>query len=260
MELTSVTRREAGITIVDHVNWTVRSGEHWVVLGPNGSGKTTLLRIAALLLHPTRGEVTVLGETLGRTDVRTMRSRIGYASAALADSLRPTVTAEDVVVTSLYGALEPWWHDYRDDQRKSARDLLDRVGCGHRTDHRFGTLSSGERQRVLVARILMADPELLLLDEPTAALDLAGREQLVVVLEALAADPSTPPMVLVTHHVEEIPPGFTHGLLMENGRVTATGPLIDVLTDRALSDCYGLDLSLTCEAGRWTVRVDGTGS
>ena len=257
LELTSVTRREAGITIVDHINWTVRSGEHWVVLGPNGSGKTTLLRMAALLLHPTRGEVTVLGETLGRTDVRTMRSRIGYASAALADSLRPTVTAEDVVVTSLYGALEPWWHDYRDDQRKSARDLLDRVGCGHRTDHRFGTLSSGERQRVLVARILMADPELLLLDEPTAALDLAGREQLVVVLGALAADPSTPPMVLVTHHVEEIPAGFTHGLLMADGCVVASGRLETVLTETNLARCFGVEVSLAQTQGRWSARVDG---
>ena len=243
LELTSVTRREAGITIVDQVDWTVRSGEHWVVLGPNGSGKTTLLRMAALLLHPTRGEVTVLGETLGRTDVRTMRSRIGYASAALADSLRPTVTAEDVVVTSLYGALEPWWHDYRDDQRKSARDLLDRVGCGHRTDHQFGTLSS--------------DPELLLLDEPTAALDLAGREQLVVVLEALAADPSTPPMVLVTHHVEEIPAGFTHVLLMADGCVVASGGLEAVLTETNLARCFGVEVSLAQTQGRWSASVDG---
>ena len=252
-----MTRRESGITIVDRVDWTVDSGENWVVLGPNGSGKTTLLRIAALLLHPTKGEVTVLGETLGSVDVRSMRSRIGYASAALANSLRPSVTAEDVVVTSLHGALEPWWHNYRDDQRKSARDLLDRVGCGHRADHRFGTLSSGERQRVLLARLLMVNPELLLLDEPTAALDLAGREQLIMVLEALAADPSTPPMDLVTHHVEEIPAGFTHGLLIANGGVGVSGRLEAVLTETNLAQCFGVEVSLTHTQGRWSARVDG---
>lgn len=257
LDLTSVTRRESGITIIDQVDWTVGSGEHWVILGPNGSGKTTLLRIAALLLHPTRGDVTVLGETLGRTDVRSMRSRIGYVSAALANSLRPSITAEDVVVTSLYGALEPWWHDYRDDQRKSARYLLDRVGCGHRADHQFGTLSSGERQRVLIARVLMVDPELLLLDEPTAALDLAGREQLVSLLGTLTTDPSTPPMVLTTHHVEEIPAGFTHGLLMADGGVVASGLLEAVLTESNLTRCFGVKVSLTKMEGRWSARVNG---
>lgn len=257
LELTTVTRRKSGITIVDRVDWTVDSGENWVVLGPNGSGKTTLLRIAALLLHPTKGAVTVLGETLGSVDIRSMRSRIGYASAALADSLRPSITAEDVVVTSLHGALEPWWHNYQDDQRKAARNLLDRVGCGHRADHRFGTLSSGERQRVLLARLLMTNPELLLLDEPTAALDLAGREQLIVVLETLAADPSTPPMVLVTHHVEEIPAGFTHGLLMANGSVVVSGRLEAVLTEANLAQCFGVEVRLTQTHGRWSARVAG---
>lgn len=257
LKLTSVTRRESGITIVDQVDWEVKSGEHWVVLGPNGSGKTTLLRIAALRLHPTQGAVTVLGEVLGRTDVRVMRSRIGYTSSALANSLRPTVTAEDVVVTSLNGALEPWWHDYSDDQRKSARDLLERIGCGNRTDHQFGTLSSGERQRVLVARLLMSNPELLLLDEPTAALDLAGREQLVVALGTLAADPSTPPIVMVTHHVEEIPTGFTHGLLIANGCVVSSGRLEAVLTESSLAQCFGVEVRLSQTQGRWSARVDG---
>ena len=157
----NITKRFENVLALERVSLEVQKGEFFFLLGPSGCGKTTLLRIAALLLHPTRGEVNVLGETLGQTDVRAMRSRIGYTSASLANSLRPAITAEDVVVTSLHGALEPWWHDYRDDQRRSAQDLLDRVGCGHRTNHQFGTLSSGERQRVLVARMLMANPELL---------------------------------------------------------------------------------------------------
>ncbi len=260
LELTGVSRQTDGTSLLANVDWLVRRGEHWVVLGPNGSGKSTLLRIAALQLHPTTGTVRVLGQTLGRTDVRPLRQRIGYASAALADAFRPDLPAADVVMTARHGALEPWWHEYTDEDRERAHDLLKRIGCGHRADHRFGTLSSGERQRVLLARTLMVDPGLLLLDEPTAGLDLGGREELVATLANLATDPTVPSMVQVTHHVEEIPPGFTHCLLMDNGRVTATGPLADVLTDRALSDCYGLYLSLTCEAGRWTVQVDGTDS
>lgn len=257
IELVDVSRRTEGTQLLERINWQVRAGEHWVVLGPNGSGKSTLLRIAALQLHPTTGTVSVLGRTLGRTDVRLLRRQIGYASANLADAFRPNLAAADVVMTALHGALEPWWHDYDDEDRDRACDLLKKIDCGHRAEHRFGTLSSGERQRVLLARTLMVDPELLLLDEPTAGLDLGGREELVSALADLATDPATPPMVQVTHHVEEIPPGFTHGLLMESGRIVSGGPLTDVLTARALSDCYGLDLSLACEEGRWTVRVKG---
>ena len=259
LELADVSRRTGGTQLLDSIDWQVRAGEHWVVLGPNGSGKSTLLRIAALQLHPTTGTVSVLGRTLGQTDVRSLRRQIGYASATLADAFRPDLAAADVVMTARHGALEPWWHDYGDEDRDRARDLLKRIDCGHRADHRFGTLSSGERQRVLLARTLMVDPDLLLLDEPTAGLDLGGREELVSTLADLATDPAMPPMVQVTHHVEEIPPGFTHGLLMEGGQIVAGGPLADVLTARALSDCYGLDLSLTCEEGRWTVRVKGAG-
>ena len=258
LELADVSRRTGGTRLLDGIDWQVRTGQHWVVLGPNGSGKSTLLRIAALQLHPTSGVVRVFGEELGRTDVRSLRQRIGYASAALADSFRPDLVAADVVMTARHGALEPWWHEYGDEDRDRAHDLLKRLGCGHRSDHRFGALSSGERQRVLLARTLMVDPDLLLLDEPTAGLDLGGREELVGTLADLAADPAMPPMVQVTHHVEEIAPGFTHGLLMEGGRIVAAGPLADVLTARSLSDCYGIDLSLRSEAGRWTVRVDGT--
>jgi iron complex transport system ATP-binding protein len=227
-----------------------------VVLGPNGSGKSTLLRIAGLHLHPTAGTVRVLGEELGRSDVRALRTRIGYASASLADAFRPDLPAIDVVMTARHGALEPWWHDYTDDDRSRARDLLKRMGCLHRIDHRFDALSSGERQRVLLARTLMVDPDLLLLDEPTAGLDLGGREELVATLADMAIDPTIPPMVQVTHHVEEVPPGFTHALLMEGGQIAKAGPLGEVLTARALSDCYGLSLSLSQDVGRWSVRLD----
>ena len=258
LQLTGVGRRAECTTMLDGVDWQVDPGQHWVVLGPNGSGKSTLLRIAGLHLHPTVGTVRVLGETLGRTDVRRLRRRIGYASASLADAFRSGITSGEVVMTALHGALEPWWHDYSDDDRERARSLLGRIGCGDRAGHAFGTLSSGERQRVLLARTLMVDPDLLLLDEPTAALDLGGREALVTTLAGLADDPATPPMVQVTHHVEEIPPGFTHALLLEAGRVVDAGPLADVVTERALSDCYGLDLRLSHVAGRWSVRVNGS--
>ena len=257
LELVGVGRRIGDTTLLADIDWRVDPGQHWVVLGPNGSGKSTLLRIAGLRLHPSTGTVRVLGESLGGSDVRTLRSRIGYASASLADTFRPGITAGDVVMTALHGALEPWWHDYSDDDRDRARALLGRIGCGDRACHAFGTLSSGERQRVLLARTLMVEPDLLLLDEPTAGLDLGGREELVAALADLAADPGTPPMVQVTHHVEEIPPGFTHALLMESGRVVDAGPLAGVVTEQALSCCYGLDLHLTQVAGRWAVRVKG---
>ncbi len=257
LELVGVDRTTGGTKLLTGIDWRIRTGEHWVVLGPNGSGKSTLLRVAGLHLHPTTGTVRVLGNELGRTDVRSLRTRIGYASASLADAFRADLPAADVVMTARHGALEPWWHHYDDGDRARARDLLKRMGCGHRADHRFGALSSGERQRVLLARTLMVDPDLLLLDEPTAGLDLGGREELVATLADLATDPATPPMVQVTHHVEEIPPGFTHALLLDAGRTVAAGPLGEVLTARMLSDCYGLELDLTCRAGRWTVRVDG---
>jgi iron complex transport system ATP-binding protein len=259
LELVGVGRRIGDTTLLSDIDWRVDPGQHWVVLGPNGSGKSTLLRIAGLHLHPTWGTLRVLGETLGRTDVRTLRGRIGYASASLADAFRPAVTATDVVMTALKGALEPWWHDYSDDDRDRAGALLSRIGCGDRACHAFGTLSSGERQRVLLARTLMVEPDLLLLDEPTAGLDLGGREDLITVLADLAADPDAPPIVLVSHHVEEIPPGFTHALLLEAGRVVNAGKLADVVTEQALSSCYGMDLSLTHVAGRWAARANGSG-
>jgi iron complex transport system ATP-binding protein len=237
--------------ILDGVDWEVGPGERWVLLGANGSGKTSLARIASLWLHPSSGEVEVLGGVLGRIDVRRHRTRIALVSAAMADQLRPALSAEDIVVTARYGALEPWWHTYTDADRADALAALDRVGAAWLADRQFGTLSSGERQRVLLARALFGDAGLLLLDEPMAGLDLAAREDLVARLGALAHDRSTAPMILVTHHVDEIPPGFTHALLLRAGRVAAAGPLDEVLTAGALTDTFGIPLVLERRHGRW---------
>jgi iron complex transport system ATP-binding protein len=255
LALEDVSVRRDDRLIVDRVDWQVRDDERWVLLGRNGSGKTTLIRIASLYLHPSHGTVRVLGETLGRTDVRRLRTRIGLASPSLADQLRADLTPVEIVMTARHAALEPWWHTYGDDDRQRARSLLDDMGCGALADQRFGLLSSGERQRVLLARTLMNQPGLLLLDEPTAGLDLGGREELVASLSALADDSSTPATVLVTHHVEEIPRGFTHVLLMAGGRVVGRGPLDEVLTPDALSECFGLRLELERRDGRWSARA-----
>jgi iron complex transport system ATP-binding protein len=254
LQLAGVSVRLGDRLVLDDVSWAVGRGERWVVLGRNGSGKTTLMRVASLYLHPSTGTVDVLGERLGRADVRTLRTRIGLASAGLADRLRPGLAALDVVVTAVHAALEPWWHTYTDDERGRARVLLDRLGAGAVADQPFGTLSSGERQRVLLARTLMTDPGLLLLDEPTAGLDLGGREELVAALTDLARDAAAPPVVLVTHHVEEIPPGFTHVLLLRAGRVHAAGPIHATLTEANLASCFDLTLVLERHGHRWSAR------
>lgn len=233
------------------IDWTVRPGERWVVLGRNGSGKTSLVRIASLYLHPSTGEVRVLGELLGRTDVRTLRTRIGLASSSFAQQLRPALSALDVVMTAKHAALEPWWHRYDDADRAAAQGQLDRLGVGHLAGRTVGTLSSGEQQRVLLARTLMTEPGLVLLDEPTAGLDLGGREELVGALAALARDPTSAATVLVTHHVDEIPPGFTHCLLLKEGRILAKGPLATTLTAGHLSECFGVELTLEHRGDRY---------
>jgi iron complex transport system ATP-binding protein len=252
LRLTDVSVTREGRDILGPVDWVVAPDERWVVLGPNGSGKSTMVKIASLQLHPSRGEVEVLGEILGRTDVRKLRERVGYAAAALADMLRPTIRARDVVMTARHAALEPWWHQYDDADRAEAVGCLTRLGVAHLADREFGTLSSGERQRVLVARTLMGDIGLVLLDEPNAGLDVGGREWLVGGLDDLAADLATPAMVLVTHHVEEIPPSFTHAVLVRDGRLQAAGPIEETLTAEALSATFGLPLELSRRGGRWT--------
>ncbi len=251
LRLEGVSIVEGDAQILTGLDWTIERGQHWALLGLNGSGKSTLIRLASMYRHPSAGRVEVLGEELGRTDVRQLRKRIGLASAGLADLLRPQLSCLDVVMTASNAALEPWWHQYGPDDIVRAQDLLARVGCAHLSERRFGTLSSGERQRILVARALLPEPGLVLLDEPTAALDLAGREQLVTTLDELASDPDTPPIVLVTHHVEEIPPAFGHVLLLTDGFCTGSGPIDEVLTSESLSACFGLPVTLERRGDRW---------
>ncbi|MGE3618902.1 MAG: ABC transporter ATP-binding protein [Acidimicrobiia bacterium] len=251
LALRDVALRRDGNTILERVDLEVREGEHWVVLGPNGSGKTSMLRIASLWLHPSSGEVEVLGGRLGSVDVRRHRIGIGLASQAFGDLLRADQRAADVVMAARNGALETWWHTYTEADRRAALDLLGRFGVGHRADHLLGTLSSGERQRVMLARAFSGSPGLVLLDEPTAGLDLGGREDLVGRLAAVAGDPAAPATVLVTHHVEEIPVGTTHAALLRDGRIVASGPAPEVLTGPALGELFGLPLELDRRGGRY---------
>lgn len=242
-----------GRELLDDVDWEVRRGDCWVVLGANGSGKTSLARIAALYEHPSRGEVRVLGETLGRTDVRALRRRVALVSAAMADLVRGDLTALEVVVSAKHAALEPWWHTYDDADRDRARSLLADQHVGGTADRRFGSLSSGERQRVLLARALMAAPDLVLLDEPAAGLDLGGREELVQRMDALVQRDGSPPLVLVTHHVEEIPSAATHVLALRAGRVVAQGPIDHTLDAELIETVFGVQVTLDHRHGRWRI-------
>lgn len=251
----SVVRNDRAI--LDDVDWEVSASERWVVLGPNGSGKTTLLQVAGARLWPTRGVVEVLGQRLGRVDVRTLRPRVALVSGSVIRQLRPGLTAREVVVTGRYGALEPWWNRYTEADWAEADRLLGGTPGEGIAEREFGVISEGERQRVLLARALMGQPELLLLDEPAAGLDLGAREQLVSRLAALAADPSVPPLVLVTHHAEEIPPGTTHAALVRDGRLLDAGPLEEVLTAEAVSECFEVNVAVGRDGGRWWARAEG---
>ena len=248
-----------GRVLLDDVDWTVRAGERCALLGPNGSGKTTLLRVAGMQVLPTGGTVEVLGERFGAADVRAVRRRIAFVSQALLRRFRPALRAHDAVVTGRYDALEAHWHHYDEDDHARADALLAAAGLASAADRPIGVLSEGERQQVLLARALMGSPELLLLDEPAAGLDLGARERLVARLASLAADPATPALVLVTHHTEEIPPGTTHAALLRAGRVAAAGPVGEVLTADAVSACFGLDVEVQAAGGRWTTRVRTSG-
>jgi iron complex transport system ATP-binding protein len=244
-----------GRAILDGIDWQVRSGERWVLLGPNGSGKTTLLAVAGARWWPTAGVVTVLGARLGRVDVRALRGRMALVSGSVARQLRPALVAREIVVTGRDGALEPWWRTYPAGDWAEADRLLADAGLSALAGCSFAVLSEGERQHVLLARALMGRPELLLLDEPAAGLDLGAREQLVARLGDLARDPSTAPTVLVTHHVEEIPPGFTHAGLLAGGRLRAVGTLAEVLTSEKVSAAFGVRVSVGHEDGRWWSRA-----
>ncbi|MFF3562819.1 ABC transporter ATP-binding protein [Streptomyces sp. NPDC002574] len=254
LELVDVSVVRDGRALVDQVSWSVAEGERWVILGPNGAGKTTMLNIASSYLFPTSGTVQILGEKMGSVDVFELRPRIGIAGVALAEKLPRRQTVLETVLTAAYGMTAHWQESYEQVDEDRARAFLDRLGMSEYLDRKFGTLSEGERKRTLIARAMMTDPELLLLDEPAAGLDLGGREDLVRRLGRLARDPIAPSMIMVTHHVEEIAPGFTHVLMIRQGRVVAAGPMETELNSRNLSLCFGLPLVVERRGDRWSAN------
>ena len=255
IRLRGVGIRRGGSMLLREITWTVYDDERWVVIGPNGAGKTTLLQVAATLMFPSEGTVEVLGERLGEVDTFELRPRIGLTSAAIAEQVPPGEKVIDLVLTASYAILGRWREEYDSGDVTRAVEILDALGCAHLIRRRFVTLSEGERKRVQIARALMPDPELLLLDEPAAGLDLGGREDLLRRLTALARDPKAPMMVLVTHHVEEVPDGFTHAMLLRRGSVLAAGPIEEVFTPRNLSRCFGVQLEVEHRQSRWTARA-----
>ena len=260
LEFAGVSVVRGGNTLLHDITWEVEEGQRWVILGPNGAGKTTLLQLAAGRMHPTTGVAGVLGEVLGAVDVFELRPRIGLASASIAERLPAGERVRDVVVTASYGIVGRWREQYDALDHARADELLGALGAGHLAERTFGTLSEGERKRVQIARALMTDPELMLLDEPAAGFDLGGREDLVARLGTLAADTDAPALVLVTHHVEEIPPSFTDVMLMREGRIVAAGPVEITLTAENLSRTFGLPLVVERHGDRWTARAEHVGS
>jgi len=237
--------------ILKNINWTVNANERWAILGLNGCGKTSLLKIAGLYLHPSSGKVDVLGNQLGSCDVRSVRKRIGFSSQSISDLLRPNIKVRDAVVTGLNAALETWWHTYDENNFDKASELINFVGLSDKIDRQLNTLSAGERQRALLARTLVTDPEILLLDEPTAGLDFLGREELIETLTQISRKQSELPIVLVTHHTEEIPPDFTHTMMMKQGEIICQGPIAKTLNSENLSNCYDTKVQLEQVDSRW---------
>lgn len=255
LEFSDVVVRRNARDILSHLDWSVSDDQRWVVLGPNGAGKTTLLQLADTLLHPTSGVVTILGERLGRSDVFELRPRIGFASSATARRMPPEETVLDVVLTAAYSVYGRWREDYEDIDERRALRVLAEWKLDHLADRTFGTLSDGEQKRVQIARAVMTDPEMLLLDEPTASLDLGAREELLALLGGFARASTTPAMIMVTHHVEEIPVGFTHVLLMREGAVTAAGPIAATLTAQNLEATFDVPIVLSEDGGRYAARA-----
>ncbi len=241
----------SGKHLLRDVSWQVELDERWVLLGPNGAGKTTLLNLAAGRSHPTSGTLHVLGERIGRTDLQELRTRVGLSTATLADRIPPGERVRDVVMTASWSVVGRFRESYEDIDAARALELLDEWGMAGLADREYGTLSEGERKRTQIARALMVDPELLLLDEPAAGLDLGGREDLVSRLTTLALDPDAPAIALVTHHVEEIPPGFTHAMLLREGAVVASGLLPEVITSDNLSATFDVKLRVNYAEGRY---------
>lgn len=250
LDVDEVTVRRGERLLLDRVSWTVDADQRWVVLGPNGAGKTTLLRICATRMFPTSGTVSVLGETLGAVDISEIRPLIGWASGELSDDIPFEETVHDVVMTGAWAVTGRWREDYDPQDVFRASQLVEQWGLAPLVTRSFGTLSEGERKRTLIARALMSNPELLLLDEPGAGLDLGGREDLVHRLTQLARDADAPAQIMVTHHVEEIPPGFTHALLIRNGQFVAQGPMRETVTSELLSATFGAAIEVTAVGDR----------
>ncbi|PSK99440.1 iron complex transport system ATP-binding protein [Murinocardiopsis flavida] len=255
LRMSGVGVRRGDSRLLHGIDWVVEEDDRWVVIGPNGAGKTTLLRVAGTQLGPSEGTVELLGEPEGEGDVFELRPLIGFAGSSVAAQVPDRQLVLDLVISAAYGLLGRWGEEYGVPDHSRARALLSRWGVAHLAERAFGTLSEGERKRVLIARSLMSDPELLLLDEPAAGLDLAGREDLLNRLRRLANDIDAPALVVVTHHVEEIPPGFTHAMLMRAGAVVDAGPLEDVMTPANLSAAFGLNLKVEYDGERWSARA-----
>ena len=255
VDLAGVSVVRSGNLLLDSIDWRIERGQRWVLLGPNGSGKTTLISVASTYIWPTRGEVSVLGETVGAVDVRELRRRIGIVSAALETRIPGYISAFDVVLAGSSGATAPWWDRHGAGARARTAEMLDLTGCASIAERRFDLLSSGEKQRVQIARALMLDPALLLLDEPAAGLDLGARERLAMLLERLNGSEHLAAIVVVTHHVEEIAPGTTHALVLRGGRVVASGAAADTVTGPVLSEAFGLPLAVHHVGGRFTARA-----
>ena len=253
--MVNATVRRGASNILGPISLSIRENERWVILGPNGAGKTTLFQLAATRIHPTAGEVRVLGETLGRVDVFELRPRIGYVTHQVLETIPQEESVLDVVLTAAYAIFGRWQEAYDLWDESRAISLLTTLGVRDLTQRTFGTLSDGEKKRALIARALMPNPELLLLDEPAAGLDLGGREDLLRRLEELAKDPLSPATVIVTHHIEEIPAGTTHALLLSHGQAVASGSIRSVLTSENLTKAYGLPISITEENGRFFARA-----
>ncbi|NYF13740.1 iron complex transport system ATP-binding protein [Pseudoclavibacter sp. JAI123] len=255
LEFNDATVVRNGRPILDHVTWSVDETERWAVLGPNGAGKSTLLSLASATQHPTTGEVDVLGERLGRTNVFELRPRIGVASSAMARRIPGDESVINVALTASYAVTGRWNEAYEEIDERRAQRVLEEWNLGDFAERDFGTLSDGEQKRTLIARAIMTDPELLLLDEPSASLDLGARENLLAALSSFAQSPYAPAIVMVTHHVEEIPVGITHVLLLREGKLVAAGPITEVLTSANLETTFGLPLHVTNAGGRYAARA-----
>ncbi len=254
LELSDVSVRRGEKIILGPLNFRIAPEERWVILGPNGAGKSTLLQILATKIFPTHGQVWVLGKQMGHVDLFELRTRIGICGAPIAEEIPYYEKVKDVVLTAAYAILGRWNENYDLWDESRAIALLTTFGVRDLGERLYGSLSEGEKKRTQIARALMADPELLLLDEPTGGLDVGGREDLLRRFANFSLDQSSPATILVTHHIEEIPVGTTHALLLKDGQVAVSGPVLDVITSEHISAIFGEKIVVTYDAGRFFAR------